>query len=117
MAFSNVNATTDNNAPPKWILEKYSMENSFPEKDDILALDKIYYQKIDIDKNGINDWALGYEGKCGSGPGCELDIYAYINNKYCYVGSVFLHEMESSNYINIECRKQPYWLEAKGVGK
>ena len=29
------------------------------------------------------------------------------------VDRIFLHEMESSNYINIECRKQPYWLEIK----
>ena len=108
---TSVQASNEKGTPPEWIIEKYSLDNSLRNKGVPLKKDKIHAQKIDIDKNGITDWALSHSINCGTGFGCELDMYAYINNKYCYVGIVYMHEMKSSNYLNIQCRQRKYWLK------
>jgi hypothetical protein len=96
-------ASATDAAPPREVVETYAKKMAVQVKD-------VTFEKADLNGDGVTDWLVYSPDSCGSA-GCGADVYAFISDRYCYVGTTRFGDAPDAlhnKYHDLKC-------EAKGV--
>lgn len=72
-------------APPQWILETYAKKTAARSRVTVRPAD-LSFEAVDLNADGHPDWLVYSSLDCGN-RGCVADVYAYVGERYCYVGA------------------------------
>lgn len=91
--------------PPRWVQEAYAKKASARSGVSVKPSD-VVFEKTDLNNDGYTDWLVYSALDCGSA-GCAADVYAFIGNHYCYVGTARYGDAPGAlrnKYRNLKCQ-------------
>lgn len=94
-------------APPRWVAETYAKKATARSGVSVNPKD-VVFEKTDLDNDGSTDWLVYSSQDCGSA-GCVADVYVYIGNRYCYVGTTRYGDAPDAlrgKYRDLKCESQ-----------